>query len=119
MSEKIKYEFPSGLEVDGSIEELEKIASALGVKLDYTRIGRIPRGYYPSESRGLTKIEGMYEYHLRRALLKRSKDYFGTIFVPEDDTQTFLKKFVALTDDTIVLDIFNELNKRASGWSSK
>ena len=112
MAEKIKYVFPSGLEVTGTFEELEAISKSLKVSLDYTKLGRIPRGYYPSESKGLTKIADMSPYWLRRALLKRGRDYFSEIYVASDSTTTFLKKFTSLTDDQVVVDLYNEIVKR-------
>ena len=111
--EKIKYTFPSGLEVNGTIEEIEKIAKSLGVKVDYRSVGLVPRGYYPSESRGLTKISDMSDFHIRRALLKRSKDYFASIFEASDSNKVFLGKFLNLTEDSIIQDLFGELKKRA------
>jgi predicted amino acid racemase len=71
----IDHVFENGVKVSGTLEQLETIAKAMGLKLvgiktEYTR------GFYSSESKGLIKISSMNEYHIRRALLKRSKDYF-------------------------------------------
>jgi hypothetical protein len=109
---KIKYTFPSGLEVIGSIDEIEKIAKTMGVKLDYKVVGTVPRGYYPSESRGLTKISSMSDFHIRRALLKRSKDYFSAVYEASDSNKVFLGKFLNLTEDSIIQDLFSELKNR-------
>lgn len=112
MSEKIKYTFSTGLEVTGTIEELETIAKSLKLKLDYSVIGKIPKGYYPSESKGLTKISDMNAHWLRRAILKRAKDYFSEIYNPEDTKKDFLNKFVSLSEDQIIQDLFEEIEKR-------
>lgn len=112
MSEKIKYTFSTGLEVTGTIEELETIAKSLKLKLDYSGIGKVPKGYYPSDSKGLTKISDMNAHWLRRAILKRAKDYFAEIYKPDDTKKEFLNKFVALSEDQIIQDLFDEIQKR-------
>jgi MarR-like DNA-binding transcriptional regulator SgrR of sgrS sRNA len=70
------------------------------------------KGYYPSESKGLVKISSMNDYHIRRALLKRSKDYFTEIFDKDDTNTVFLKKFAKMTEDQIVVDLYTELAGR-------
>lgn len=109
---KITYKFKDGTEVTGTIEKIETMAKAIGEKIDYVAIGKTPRGYYPSESKGLTKISDMNEYHLRRALLKRGKDYLAEIYDAAEPIPTFLKKFTELADDQIIEDLYLELNKR-------
>jgi len=112
MSEKIKYTFPSGLEVNGSLPELEKIAASLGEKLDYIKIGIIPRGYYPSTSKGLIRISEMNDFHLRRALLKVTTEKVAAVYKPTDSNLEFLKKFLEVTDDNLIEDLFEELRNR-------
>jgi len=112
MKEKISYTFPSGLEVNGTVEEIINIAKALKVEVDFAKLGVVPRGYYPSESKGLIKVSTMADYHIRRALLKRGKDYFTEIFDATDTNTEFLRKFTALTEDKIVVDLFTELANR-------
>ena len=112
MADKIKYTFPSGLEVIGTVTELETIAKSLGQKLDYNVLGIVPKGFYPSESKGLTKISDMNPHWLRRALLRRAKDYLAEIYVASDTREVFLQKFINLSEDQIVFDLFNEINKR-------
>ena len=112
MTEKIKYTFSTGLEVTGTIEELDAIAKSLKLHVDYSVIEKVPKGYYPSESKGLTKIADMNPHWLRRAILKRAKDYFAEIYKPEDTKKDFLNKFVGLSDDQIIQDLFEEIQKR-------
>jgi len=112
MSDKIKYTFSTGLEVSGTLEEIDAIAKSLKLKLDYTVIGKVPKGYYPSESKGLTKISEMNAHWLRRAILKRAKDYFAEIYNPEDTVIVFLNKFIGLSDDQIINDLFTEIKSR-------
>ena len=113
MSEKIKYTFSTGLEVTGTPEELDAIAKSLKLKLDYSVFGlKVPKGYYPSESKGLSKISEMNAHWLRRAILKRAKDYFAEIYNADDTSAAFLTKFINLADDQIILDLFNEIKSR-------
>ena len=111
--DKINYKFPSGLEVNGTFEEIEKVAKAIGHKLDFSKFtGKIPRGYYPSESKGIIKISEMSEFHLRRALLKRAKDYYTEIFDAKDTVSEFLNKFINLAADPIIEDLFMQLKSK-------
>lgn len=107
----IEHTFENGTKFTGTLEQLEKVAKALGLSI--TGIGKTPKGYYMSESKGLVKISDMNEYHIRRALIKRSKDYFAEIFSKEDSIKTFLKKYTSLTEDQTIVDLYNELQKRA------
>ena len=111
--ETLTYKFKDGTEVSGSIEKIEKVASAFGEKIDLSVFkGKIPRGYYPSETKGMIKISTMNEYHLRRALLKRGKDYLAEIYDANDEANIFLKKFVNLSEDPIIQDLYMEILKR-------
>ena len=110
--EKITYTFPSGLTATGTIDELEKIATSLGGSIDYKKIGKFIRGYFPSESKGVIKISDMNDYHIRRALLKTAKEYFDSMYDSKDTNKEFLSKFLNLAEDTMITDLFTELNKR-------
>ena len=107
----LEHTFPDGSTFKGPFEQLEKVASALGTKLTGLS-GKVPTGYYLSESKGPVKISEMNDYHLRRALLKRSKEYFTEVYDKGDDNKSFLAKFTAMTDDNIIVDLYNELAKR-------
>lgn len=111
-AEKIDHVFPDGTKFSGTFEQLQTVASALGLKLKLTGVSFVPRGFYPSESKGLTKISEMNDHHIRRALIKRSKDFFTEIYTKEDTNSKFLSKFTSLTDDAIIVDLYNELAKR-------
>jgi hypothetical protein len=123
MSTKITHKFASGLEVSGTFEEIAAVATALGQKLDLTELykknGEHISGYYPSESKGLIKITDMQDFHIRRALLKRAKEYYSNVFDAKDENEKFLMKFVALVDDRLVRELFLELQKRATTGSKK
>jgi hypothetical protein len=109
---KIDHVFQDGTKFTGTLEQLQTVASALGLKLKLTGVSYVPKGYYPSESKGLTKISDMNEQHIRRALIKRSKDFFTEIYSKEDSNTQFLTKFTSLTEDSVIVDLYNELSKR-------
>lgn len=107
---KVTYKFPDGTKFTGTYDQLEKVATTLGHKI--AGISRIPKGYYMSESKGLVKITSMNDHHIRRALLKRTKDYFAGLYAKDDSNTSFLTKFTKLTDDSVVVELYNELSKR-------
>lgn len=112
----ITYKFPSGAEVTGTLEEIVEIAKALKTTVDFSKIDltkvTVPKGYYPSESKGLIKVSDMGEWHLRRALLKRAKEYYAEMFDPKDTLEQFLNKFTLLSEDQIITDLFTEIKKK-------
>ena len=112
MSPTINHTFPNGTKFSGSFDELVIVSNALGFSLK--GVSNVPRGYYPSETKGVVKISEMNEYHQRRALLKRSTDYLKTIFEAEDSIPTFLKKFTDLPGDPIVQDLYSALSNKSS-----
>jgi hypothetical protein len=108
------YKFENGIESKGTFEQLVKIAEAFGEKLDFSKFpgSVVPRGWYPSESKGLIKISEMTDYHLRRALLKRSKDYLSTVFDASTSNAEFLTKYQKMVDDSIIVDLFIQLSSK-------
>lgn len=109
----LTYSFPDGTTVKGTIETLEKTARALGFKINADSLP-VPEGYYRSQSGGLMKISIMNDYHLRRALVRRAKDYLDGIYRPDQSNGDFVNGFLSLTEDQTINDLFLELNKRAS-----
>lgn len=107
----VEHTFENGVKVSGTLDQLVSIAKAMGLTLTGVKAPST-RGFYPSESKGLIKISEMNEYHIRRSLLKRSKDYFTEIFVKEDTNTQFLSKFAKLTEDSIIVDLYTELASR-------
>ena len=104
-----EHTFSNGSKFTGTFEQLEKVAIVLGEKLILTSA---PRGFYPSESKGVIEISKMNDYHIRRALLKRSKDYFAGMWSKDDTNKVFLQKFTTLVEDPIIVDLFKELSTR-------
>lgn len=111
-SEKINYVFEDGVKFSGTMEQLTKVAAALGKKINDKKLP-VPRGFYRSESKGLVRISEMNEYHLRQALVKRTKDYVSEIFNAKEPVKSFLAKYTGLTEDQVVSDMFMELQKRS------
>lgn len=111
-AKKFNYTFKSGSTATATLNDIEKMCSAMGEKVDYKQIGVTPKGYYPSETKGLVKISTMNDYHIRQALLKRAKEYYASLYRATDTNATFLVKFTQLTDDQIVLDLYSELSAR-------
>ena len=112
MSDKIKYRFPNGLEATGTLEDLEKIAKALGYKLTFDETVEVPSGYYYSETNGLMKISEMTIMHARNALLKTSRDYFhSSKFGFDLSNEQFLDKYVSLIDNRVIFELFNYIKK--------
>jgi hypothetical protein len=107
----IEYTFDNGLKVNGTFEQLTSVAKAMGLKLVELKTPS-RRGYYFSESKGIVKISEMNQYHLRRALLKRGKEYLLEIYKKEDSISEFLKKFRGLEKDSIVSELYLELESR-------
>jgi cytochrome oxidase Cu insertion factor (SCO1/SenC/PrrC family) len=106
----IEHTFTDGTKCTGTIEQIKKVASALGMKV--TGLSKVPKGYYMSESQGLVKVSEMNDHHIRRALVKRSKDYFTEIYSKDDTNKKFLQKYLDLTNDKSVVELFTELQKR-------
>jgi len=116
MSEKINHKFENGLEVTGTLEEIVTIAKTLGLKFDVTKFlavnGGSLKGYYNSTSRGVIRIDSMTDVHLRRALLKRARIFYSEIFDSKDTNKQFQKKFISLTNDRLICELYNELALR-------
>jgi hypothetical protein len=106
----IEHTFADGTKFTGTFEQIEKVAYALGMKI--TGLSRVPKGYYMSESQGLVKVSDMHDHHIRRALVKRSKDYLTEIYSKDDTNDEFLQKYLDLTNDKSVVELFTELQKR-------
>jgi len=109
----ITYKFGNGVEIKGTFDQLVMAAKLYKESLDFSKQGIdfVPDGYYPSETKGIILISDMSEYHLRRALIKRSKDYLLGIFDYADSTKVFLEKYMNMANDKIVVDLFVELQK--------
>ena len=116
MSTKINHKFENGLDVTGTLDEIITIAKTLSLKFDVSKFlavnGGSLTGYYNSTSRGVIKIDTMSDVHLRRALLKRARIFYTEIFDAKDTNREFQKKFVSLTNDRLITELYGELSKR-------
>ena len=111
-SRKIKYTFENGLEINGTIDQIEKVANSMKLKVNYSKIGIRPNGYFKSVSKGMVKIEEMNTYHLRRALLKTAKDFYTGMYNPKHSNKEFLQAFISMPTNEVVIELYSELEKR-------
>lgn len=113
MSE-IKYKFANGVTITGSAEQVLEYAKLIGEVVDPKNLGdAIPRGYYDSKTKGLLKISEMADFHIVNALNKLCVDYYSSLKPTKDlDLKEYLKKFVGLTDDPEIEDLYTELVNR-------
>ena len=111
---KINYTFSNGINVTvTNIEQLEQIAKSLKLKISYDTLGFCPAGYYLSATKGMTKLSDMSDYHIRRAIVKHSKEYLETIYDSADTNTKFLKNFLGLSENEVIKSLFAELANRA------
>lgn len=112
MSKIIKHKFETGQEFTGTIEELRDVAKAL--KLPLKGLEDVPKGFYNSGSSGLVEIKSMNSYHLRRAIIKSTKEYMAKVFVQTDTDTEFLEKYAGLQDDVTIMGMLEELSARSA-----
>lgn len=114
----MKYTFPNGTTVEGTLDQIMAVAKALGLPVNLDILGAItpPRGYYNSESKGLLKISSMESIHIRNALLKRATSFFNGLSTKSVSTKSdriaFLKSFTSLTTDSQIEDLFVVLSRK-------
>lgn len=63
--DEIKVTLPNGMKVEGTADQIENMAKALGFSNVFD-----PSKYYTSDSRGVMLISAMNTTHLRNAILK-------------------------------------------------
>ena len=112
---KITYTLSTGATINGTVEDIIKIVTALGDKLDAKQIGSCPPGYYISETKGLVKLSEMSTGHVKNALLKVTREYYTELSkaMYTIDTTTFLQRFTSLDTNAQVRDLYRELNSRS------
>jgi hypothetical protein len=109
----MKYKFKNGAEVDGTLDQILEIAKSLGEVVDLGKLGAVPVGYYQSEHKGIIKISDMADVHIRNALLKMSRKWFEALGKETGLTNSqFMKRYVSLTDQSKINELFVELSKR-------
>lgn len=111
-SETFEYMFDNGMKINGTLDQIEKVAATMKLKINYKSLGCRPVGFYPSTTKGMIKISEMNDYHLRRALLKEAKEYYGDMYDPKDNNKDFLVKFTGMAENPLVIELFTELSKR-------
>lgn len=110
----MKYKFKNGAEVTGTIDQILSVAKGLGETVNLDNLSHVPRGYYKSSTKGVLKISDMHNTHIRSALLKMSRQHFEGMAARTAMTNLdFCKNYLALGENPIVEDLFNELAKRS------
>lgn len=100
----MKYTFPDGTVVEGSVEKIKTVANALGFQFN-------TRGLYVSESRGVVRIADMDSVHLRNALLKKTREWAADLYkVPVRD---LAKVMAEGPTDLEYADLYAELAQRS------
>ena len=64
-----KHTFRNGLTVEGTIEQVQRVAQALGEQLGNDGV------FYLSSTRGLIRIADMSASHIRNAFMKRVREH--------------------------------------------
>lgn len=109
----MKYQFKNGAKVEGTLDQILTIAKTLSETVDLKKIeGGTPKGYYPSETKGIIKISEMHATHIKNALLKESKSYYVNLGKEKINDKEFLNKYIALGDQPLVVELVSELIKR-------
>lgn len=105
-----RFTFSNDTEFFGTYDQALKVATTL--KLKITGVSDIPRGYYLSESKGLSPISSLNTFHLRKAMLKVATDYLKTVDDQKDPNEMFLGKFTSLSSHPVIVDMYRELKNR-------
>lgn len=109
----MKYTLKSGVTVEGTLEQIMATAKKLGEKVNVGTLGKLPKGYYLSDTRGVIKIADMETVHIKNSLLKRTKSYYEALSKEKGlANPAFVKKFTSLVEDEQVQELFAELVKR-------
>ena len=115
MTKEIKYKFDNGVTITGTAKQILEYAKIIGEVVDPKNLGDlIPRGYYDSKTKGLLKISEMADFHIINALNKLTVDYFLALKPTKELVLAeYLRKFVALTENPEIEDLYTELVNRA------
>lgn len=110
----MKYKFKNG-EVEGTLDQILAVAKILGESVNLAvLLGKDvrPRGYYHSSSKGLISMKEMAVPHLKNSILKITHDYFASMKGFEGTTNEWVEKYLALTEDDQLGELFEELASR-------
>ena len=123
----MKYTFKTGLTVEGTFDEVQKVAKLLGENLVIDP-KEVPIGYYLSETRGLIAISDMEDNHIKNALCKRAMIFYEELqkghiptsksvgkIVNKQKIESFLKSFCNLTESQEIISLYSELLTRSKG----
>lgn len=110
----IKYKFKNGVNFTGTAQQILDYAKMLGESIDASRFETsLPRGYYLSTTQGPLKISEMDTGHIVNSLNKLTVDYYLALKPTRSfDLIEYLTKFVGLTNNPQIEDLYVELTKR-------
>lgn len=108
MTKKITFKFKNGVEITGTVEQLEEYARLVGEKFDFYNT------HYLSSTRGLIPLSDMNVAHLKNAVLKHSREYFDDLSKRQLSLslKDFMTEFVKFGEDPKLAGLFAELRKR-------
>lgn len=110
---KITFKTRSGAIIQGTIEEVLRVAAALGETVDISKLSGVDSlpGYYNSSSKGLIPISSMTESHIKMALLKRVREYYDDLKKDAASISNleFKSRFVNLANDKVIQELYKSL----------
>lgn len=107
----MKYTFSNGSQIEGTLEQILQIATVLGEKVDKSKILERPKGYYFSESQGVTKIADMNEVHIMNAIKKATVKYFSEL-PKATSIAEWMASYFNFQEDNLLQELFEELESR-------
>lgn len=116
----MKYTFSNGMVIEhNDLSEILKLGEVLGQAIDLSKVeglsdADVPAGYYLSSKEGLVEVKTMNSMHIRNAMVKRTVEYLGTVRAASKklNDKEFLTMFENLTEDKIIVTLFDELANR-------
>lgn len=106
----LTYKFKNGSVVNGTIEEILKVAEVLGETVE--GLEKVPTGYYMSGSKGLVPIREMNEMHIKNAITKIAYTFYQKLGKEDISIEDYLRKFVKLPEEPKLGELFAELKRR-------
>lgn len=105
---KLTFKFKNGVEITGTVEQLEQYAKLIGETLD------LYATHYNSSTRGLILLADMNVNHLKNALLKISREYIDDLGKRQlhMSLKQFLTEYIEFGSNQKIAGIFQELIKR-------
>jgi len=116
----LEYTFQDGLKVSGSLEQILSIGQLKKEVVNLQQIAGVDgvsiSGYYNSKTKGLIKISDMNNVHLMNSFCYSARTLYEKLSkkTKELSCSDFVKEIQTLSSDSLLTDLANEINKRAS-----